>query len=61
MKRRARQLLAYLLGVYLATGLMDGTWNPLAWNGRQWAAALLAGVIVWIGSRVWERWKTKKA
>ena len=60
MKRRARQLSAYLLGVYLATGLMDGTWNPLAWNGRQWAAALLAGVIVWIGSWVWKRWKAKR-
>ena len=60
MKRLARPRPAYMLGVYLATGLMDGTWNPLAWNGRQWAAALLAGVIVGVGAWAWNRWKAKR-
>ena len=48
------------IGVYLATGLMDGIWNPLHWDGKQWAAAVLAGVIVLIGAWVWNRWKTKR-
>lgn len=60
MKRLARQLPAYMVGVYLATGLADGTWNPLEWKGRQWAAAVLAGVIVLAGSWAWKRWKAKK-
>ena len=55
-----KSLPAWLVGVYLATGLMDGTWNPLDWNGQQWAAAVLAGVIVLIGSWAWNRWKAKR-
>lgn len=60
MKRFLRQLPAYAVGVYLATGLMDGTWNPLRWSGQQWAAAALAGVIVLVGSWAWKRWKAKR-
>lgn len=61
MKRLARQFPAYAAGVYLATGLMDGAWNPLRWSGRQWAAAALAGVIALIGSWAWNRWRVKRA
>ncbi|MEI3479553.1 MAG: hypothetical protein V8Q84_11215 [Bilophila sp.] len=60
MKKLARQLPAYAVGVYLATGLMDGIWNPLHWGGQQWAAAVLAGVMVWVGSWAWSRWKAKR-
>lgn len=52
MKKFAGQFPAYAIGVYLATGLMDGIWNPLHWDGKQWASAVLAGVIVLMGS--WE-------
>lgn len=34
MKKLARQLPAYAVGVYLATGLMDGIWSPLHWGGN---------------------------
>ena len=60
MKKFAGQFPAYAIGVYLATGLMDGIWNPLPWDGKQWASAILAGVIVLIGAWVWNRWKTKR-
>ena len=60
MKKFAGQFPAYAIGVYLATGLMDGIGNPLPWDGKQWAAAVLAGVIVLIGAWVWNRWKTKR-
>ena len=60
MKKLARQLPAYAVGVYLATGLMDGIWNPQHWGGQQWAAAALAGVMVWIGWWAWGRWKAKR-
>ena len=46
MKKLARQLPAYAVGVYLATGLVDGIWNPLHWGGQQWAAA---GLALWCG------------
>ena len=60
MKKFAGQFPAYAIGVYLATGLMDGIWNPLHRDVKQWAAAVLAGVIVLIGAWVWNRWKTKR-
>lgn len=49
MKKLARQLPAYAVGVYLATGLMDEH-GIRCWGGQQWAAAVLAGVIIVIGS-----------
>ena len=35
MKKLARQLPAYAVGVYLATGLVDGIWNPLHWKAKR--------------------------
>lgn len=60
MKKFVGQFPAYAIGVYLATGLMDGVWNPLHWSGKQWASAVLVGVIVLIGAWGWNRWKAKR-
>ena len=61
MKKLARQLPALCRRRFIwTTGLMDGIWNPLHWGGQQWAAAVLAGVIVLIGSWAWNRWKAKR-
>lgn len=60
MKKFVGQFPAYAIGVYLATGLMDGIWNPLHWSGKQWASAVLAVLIVLIGAWGWNRWKAKR-
>lgn len=51
---------AWLAGIYLVTGGLDGIWDPLEWSGQQWEAGGCAIVILIAFSGLWHWWKTKK-
>ncbi len=59
MNRVGKKLLAYVLGAYIGTGLVEGLWNPLAWAKTQWAAAAVSIAILFLATELW-RWKKAK-
>lgn len=60
MNKFLRHFPGYAIGIYVATGIIDGVWNPIHWNKQQWIAAVLSGAIVLTGSWVWNRRKAAR-
>lgn len=50
----------WLAGIYLATGILDKAWNPLEWNGQQWAAGGCAMSILITLSGAYHWWKMRR-
>lgn len=59
MGRVTKKVLAYVVGAYIGTGLING-WNPHLWRKADWVAMLVVFAMLFVVTEAWRWWKARR-